>query len=77
MVSKTLHYRVDRHKIGYLKFILEGYEGLVTLSTQDAKQGIVILYMPPGCEADALAVMQALTGEIHMEPFNENEKIIY
>jgi len=69
MVSKTRHYRVDRHKIGYLKFILEGYEGLATLSTLDARQGIIVLYMPPGCEKDTIAIMRGLAEEIHMEPW--------
>jgi len=69
MVSKTRHYRVDRHKIGYLKFILEGYEGLATLSTLDAKRGIVVLNMPPGCEKDAVAIMQGLAAEVLMEPW--------
>jgi hypothetical protein len=71
MVSKTRHYRVDRHKIGYLKFILEGYGGLATLTTIDPNRGIVALKMPPGCETDTVAVMQGLAGEIHMEPWNE------
>ena len=69
MVSKRLYYRIDRHKIGYLKFILEGYEGLVTLSTMDPRQGIVVFYMPPGCEKDTIAILQGLASEIHMEPW--------
>ena len=69
MVSSTRHYRVDRHKIGYLKFILEGYDGLATLSTLDARQGIIVLYMPPGCENDTIAIMGRLAEEIHMEPW--------
>ena len=72
MVSKRLHYRVDRHKIGYLKFILEGYEGLGTLSTMDARKGIVALNVPPGCEDDTMAVMQSLADEIHLEPLTLN-----
>jgi len=67
MHSKTRQYRIDRHKIGYLKFILEGYEGLATLSTMDASRGMVTLYMPPGCEKDTIALMRSLADEIHME----------
>ncbi len=33
-------------RIAFLKFILEGYDGLVMLSTLDAKQGKVILRFP-------------------------------
>jgi hypothetical protein len=69
MVSTTLHYRVDRHKIGYLKFIFEGYDGLGTLSTIDASKGIVVLKVPPGCEDDTMTVIQGLADEIHLEPW--------
>ncbi len=71
MYSTVRHYRVDRHKIGFLKFLLEGYEGLASLSTVDAGRGIVTLYMPPGCEKDAIAVMHELATEIYMEPWAE------
>ena len=71
MYSKAQHYRVDRHKIGYLKFILEAYEGLASMSTVDAGRGIVVLHIPPGCEKDVSELMQRLADEIFMEPYAE------
>jgi uncharacterized protein DUF4911 len=71
MKSKVQYFRVDRRQIGFLKFILEACDGIVTLSTVDAGQGLVSLSIPPGCERDVSAVMKALAKEIFMEPFVE------
>ena len=61
------YYRVDRRKISYLKFILEGYEGLATLSTLDAGAGTVRLNIAQGCLGQAEMVLEALEKEILME----------
>jgi hypothetical protein len=34
-------YQVDPHEIHYLKFILEAYEGLTTLTTLDPQKGLL------------------------------------
>jgi len=56
--------RVDRREICYLKFILEAYDGIATLTTIDAHQGIVMLRIAPGCECDVEAVLQDLKKDI-------------
>ena len=56
--------RVDRREICYLKFILEAYDGIATLTTIDAHQGIVMLRIAPGCEGDVEAVLQDLKKDI-------------
>lgn len=48
--SKQLQISPDR--IHYLKFILEGYDGLAILSTVDSSQGLVELRYPPEAEKD-------------------------
>jgi hypothetical protein len=52
--------RVDRREICFLKFILEAYDGISTLTTIDAHQGIVMLRIAPGCEGDVDVVLQDL-----------------
>ena len=47
-------------RIAYLKFIIEGYDGLATLSTLDAGQGEVVLRFP----AELREELQALLDEI-------------
>lgn len=60
-------FRVDRRDIGYFRFILEAYEGLATLSTLDARQGIVALYIPECFTGDVDALLTALGAEIALE----------
>lgn len=57
-------FRVDRRDIAYFRFILEAYEGLATLSTLDARLGIVVLYIPECFAGDVDALLTALGNEI-------------
>lgn len=68
METKKLYYRVDRRKISFLRFILEAYEGIAVLTTVDAQAGIVVIHVPPGCEADVNLVMEGLKQDILIEP---------
>jgi hypothetical protein len=54
------YYRIDRRQIAYLKFILEGYEGLANLSTIDAERGVVVVHISPGCEDDFESLIEDL-----------------
>ena len=56
--------RVDRREISFLKFILEAYDGIATLTTIDAQKGVVMLRIAPGCEGDVEAVLQDLKKDI-------------
>ena len=60
-------YRVDPYEIHYLKFILEAYEGLATLTTLDPDQGLVQLAVPPGCKRSLEALIEALGQEMELE----------
>jgi hypothetical protein len=59
--------RIDRREIHYLKFILEGYDGLAVMRTVDSQAGLVVLYMPPGCEKDVNAILDDLKNHIRIE----------
>ncbi|MDM8544217.1 DUF4911 domain-containing protein [Desulfococcaceae bacterium HSG9] len=67
METVKKYYRINRREICFLKFILEGYEGLALLTTVDPEKGIVVLKIAPGCEAEANGLMQALQKEIMIE----------
>lgn len=61
------YFRVDRRDIAYFRFILDAYEGLATLSTLDARQGLVVLSIPES-QSDAVdALLAALGREISLE----------
>jgi hypothetical protein len=64
------YFRIDRKQIAYLKFILEGYDGMAVLSTLDPESGVVMLDIGPGCEADVNLIIDDLGREIRIEPLN-------
>jgi hypothetical protein len=61
--------RIDRREICFLKFILEAYDGIATLTTMDARQGIVLLRIAPGCEDEVETILQDLKKDIIIEDF--------
>jgi hypothetical protein len=62
------HYRVDRHQIHFLRFLLEAYEGVAVLSTLDRTAGLVALRIAPGREMEAEALITGLCGQMMIEP---------
>lgn len=58
------YFRVDRRDLVYLKFILEAYEGMSTLSTVEKGGAIVSLTVPAGFAGDMAELINALQGEI-------------
>ena len=55
---------MDRRDLVYLKFILEAYEGMSTLSTVERSGVIVSLTIPPGFADDMERLIAALQSEI-------------
>ncbi|MEZ0344190.1 MAG: DUF4911 domain-containing protein [Caldimicrobium sp.] len=45
--SKNFYFQIDPSKIAFLKFILEGYDHLATLTVLDRQQGIVQISFYP------------------------------
>lgn len=79
MILKTItkYYRIDRREISFLKFIIEAYDGLATLSTIDPEAGIVVFRIAPGCEADVAMILDEVKKNIIIEKFDEYEKHIH
>jgi len=61
------HLRVDRKEIAFLKFIFEAYDGIVTITTVDPDQGVILLCIAPGCENDVEMILQDLKKNILIE----------
>ncbi len=62
----TRNLRLDRRDIAYVKYILEGYEGLVTVTTIDKSEAVVQLSIVPDFTSDVDGILEALKGEIDM-----------
>ena len=58
--------RIDRKDIAYLKYILEGYEGLATVTTTHRGEPAVRLSVAPDFSSDVDGILEALQGEIEM-----------
>ena len=45
-VTQKIYLRINPRRIYFLKFLLEGYDGMAILSTVDARQGVVMVRFP-------------------------------
>ena len=62
--SSLMQLRISPDKIHYLKFILEGYDNLATLSTVDARQGLVEIRYLPESKKDLTDLLTEITSDI-------------
>lgn len=60
----TRDVRLNRRDIAYVKYIFEGYEGLVTVTTIDRSRAVIRLFIMPGSMSDVAGILGALKGEI-------------
>jgi hypothetical protein len=58
------YFKVDRRELVYLKFILEAYEGMSTLSTVDQTGVIIRLSIPSGFEDDVQSILDTVGEDI-------------
>jgi hypothetical protein len=61
------YFRLAAKDIARFQFILEGHEGIATVSTVDAKAAVVKLCTPVGLEGDVECVLEALTREMGLD----------
>ncbi len=71
---RTIHklFRVDKSKIGFLKFIFEAYEGIAVITTIESKadpkeKGVVRFAIAPGCVEEVEAVLKDLKKDIYID----------
>ena len=57
---QRLYLRIRCEEIAYLRFILEGYDGLAVLSTMDADTGLVRLLYPASRGPELFSLLEAL-----------------
>jgi hypothetical protein len=67
MDTHSLSLRLRRKDIAYFKFIIESYEGMAVVRTQDPSEAVVELMVAPGWEEDVEEVLAGLQKEIPME----------
>lgn len=65
MANQTYFYlNIEPARISWLKFILEGYDGLAVLSTLDRLVGHVVVATPSSQEKELFALLESLSPEL-------------
>lgn len=59
-------FRLAPPEIAFLRFVLEGYDGLVFLRTLDPREALVEIAYAPACTGDAEFLLAALIEECAM-----------
>jgi hypothetical protein len=59
MALQMLHreYKVDKTRIGFIKFIFEAYEGVAVATTLDARTGHIRLAIAPDLAEEAFQII--------------------
>lgn len=68
MKCAKIHLRIDPAKVHLLKFILEGYDGLAVVTTEDPARGSVVVSVPPGRKEEAEGVILRVFEELDLGP---------
>jgi hypothetical protein len=66
--------KLERRNIAYIKYILEGYEGLATITTVDRDKSVIQLSILPDFASDVDGILEALKREIDIYEIDEGEK---
>ena len=74
METGNRYYQLASRDLVYMKFILEAYEGLSTMSTVDGKRGIVKVNFPLPFADDVARLMEALSREITVNEVSWEEE---
>jgi len=73
MDTQSKYFRLHRKDIAYFKFIIESYEGMAVVRTNDPREAIVELMVAPGWEKDLEEVLEGLRKEIHIENLSNSK----
>ena len=65
------YFRLPARHIAHFQFLVEGYDGIATVTTVDSKAAVLMLCIPDGLEAEVDRVLDAMAQE-RLIPFRED-----
>jgi hypothetical protein len=68
------YFKINRKDISYLKFVLEGYEGLALVTTVARYDSVVKVVIPPDFVFEVNNIVSALKEEIDFEEIDGEAK---
>lgn len=60
-------FRLAASDIARFQFVIEGHEGMATVSTVDQRAAVVMLRIPEGRESEVDCVLESLRGEMGID----------
>ena len=54
-------YRVERNQIHYIRWTVESYDGMATVSTVDPVEAVIEIKISPGCEEIILDLLDSMS----------------
>ena len=69
IMFSRLYARISPSRIHFLRFILEGYDGLAVLSTINAKTGVVLLRFSQEVKNDVVALLEDMAETLTKENY--------
>ncbi|MBF0119117.1 MAG: DUF4911 domain-containing protein [Desulfobacterales bacterium] len=66
MITTKRCLRIRRKDISFLRFIFEAYDGIAILTTIDPQEGLIAIYIAPGCEREVELLMESLKKDINI-----------
>lgn len=64
MESTKIRLTINPRRIAHLKFVLESYDGLALLKTEDPTAGRVIMYAGRGAEEELAALLDSMKDDL-------------
>jgi len=61
------YFRLAARDIARFQFVIEGHEGVATVSTVDKRAAVVMLCIPEGCERDVDRVLESLRRDMKID----------
>lgn len=65
-------YKIKRNKIAIVQFIIEGYEGMSTVTTIDPHAAVIQVSIMPDFHQEIINLMESLKDNYHLEEIECN-----
>jgi len=71
MIAKfaRLYAKIAPQRIHFLRFILEGYDGLAVLSTINAETGVVVMRFPEEARGEIISLLEDMTDSLTQKSY--------